>query len=125
MRYRAETRQTGRLVRPYTMTGGRTGAEVSQIALEAHVASTAFGSSAPQEFRWEAAAILDQAQTPTAVVELAAVLELPIGVVRVLAGDLEERGAVTITTPASEIAAEGGDSHVELLQRVLDGIKSL
>ncbi len=121
----AEPRQTGRLVRPYAMTGGRTGAEVTQIGLEAHVSATAFGSRMPHQFRWEAAAIVDHAATPVAVVELAARLALPIGVVRVLAGDLEEMGAVTITNPAPEIAAEGGEDYADLLQRVLDGIKSL
>jgi Protein of unknown function (DUF742) len=106
------------------MTGGRTGAG-SHIALEAQVLSTAIGARISDQFHWEAAAIIDLAQTGTAVIELASLLAVPIGVVRVLAGDLEEMGAVVITNPAAEVIAQGGEDYTELLQKVLDGIKAL
>lgn len=121
----AGRRRSGRLVRPYTMTGGRTGAEYSEIALEAHVLVTEFGLRKRHEFRWEAADLLGHVEKPTAIIELAALLEVPIGVVRVVAGDLSAEGAVVISNPASEVAAQGGDEYVDLLQKVLDGIKSI
>ena len=53
-------------------------------------------------------------------------LEVPIGVVRVLTADLREKGAVRITDPLAEPTPEAGDpAYTELLQKVLDGIKSL
>ena len=111
----------GRPIRPYAITGGRTGAE-SEIALEALVTPTALGSGISDQFRWEAAEILRIADG-TAVVELAALLDIPIGVVRVLVGDLTDMGVVEITNPPAEM--EGIEGYTELLQKVLDGIRSL
>ena len=112
-------------MRPYAMTGGRTGAEFAGIAFEAHVLATEFGLRKRGEFRWEAAALIAHAEKATAIIELSARLEVPIGVVRVIAGDLSEEGAVVISNPASEVAAHGGEEYVDLLQKVLDGIKSI
>lgn len=119
------TRRSGRLVRPYAMTGGRTGAEFSRIAFEAHVVATEFGLRKRNEFRWEAAELIGHSEKATAIIELAARLEVPIGVVRVIAGDLSAEGAVVISNPASEVAAHGGEEYVDLLTKVLDGIKSI
>jgi hypothetical protein len=106
------------------MTGGRTGAE-SQIALEAHVIATPLGARMSDQFRWEAAEIIVLTEIGTAVIELAALLDVPIGVVRVLVGDLAEMGAVIISNPAAEVVAQGGEDYATLLQKVLDGIKSI
>jgi hypothetical protein len=46
-------------------------------------------------------------------------------VVRVLVGDLAEMGAVIISNPAAEVVAQGGEDYATLLQKVLDGIKSI
>lgn len=123
----AEEREpAGRLIRPYTMTGGRTGAELPPIELEALVESTSVGVESRSRFRWEAAEILDLSARPTALVELSARLEVPIGVIRVVVADLAKRGAVTITSPqpVEEVAANGTE-YTDLLRKVLDGIKSL
>jgi hypothetical protein len=106
------------------MTGGRTGAE-SSIALEAHVISTAFGERMSDQFQWETAEIIALSRTPTAVIELAALLDVPIGVVRVLVGDLAELGVVVVSNPAAEVAAQGGEDYTALLEKVLDGIRAL
>lgn len=116
----------GRIVRPYTMTGGRTVTDGPLIALEALVAATPHGMRWRRRFQWEAAEIITHSRRETAVVELAALLDVPIGVVRVLADDLRARGAVTITEPPRALTADsGGDVHIDLLRKVLDGIKSL
>lgn len=115
----------GRMVRPYTMTGGRT-STVEPIALEALVAATPAGMRMRRQFKWEAAEIITQSRRETAVIELAAVLEVPIGVIRVLADDLRSQGAVTITEPPSELVTDkDGEVYTDLLHKVLDGIKSL
>lgn len=106
------------------MTGGRTGASVPNLALEALVAATTTGLRMRSQFRWEAAEIVMLTQRETAVIELAALLDVPIGVVRVLTGDLHEVGAVTIIDPPSEATVDQ-EGHTDLLEKVLDGIKSL
>jgi len=121
-----KTHAGGRIVRPYTMTGGRTGVGHPMIALEALVAVTPAGMRMRHQFRWEAAEIIARSRSETAIIELAALLEVPIGVVRVLTADLREKGAVTITEPAPE-SGSGADTpgYTELLQKVLDGISAL
>lgn len=114
----------GRMVRPYTMTGGRTATGDDLIALEALVVATPEGMRMRRRFKWESAEIIEHARREVAIIELAALLEVPIGVVRVLAADLVDRGAVTITEPPSELAGDS-EGYTDLLQKVLDGIKSL
>ena len=115
----------GRIVRPYTLTGGRTGAGLPTIALEAQVAVTPAGMRMRDQFRWEAAEIIAICRRETALIEIAALLEVPVGVVRVLAADLEEKGAVTITDPSQIVPVPGDADYTDLLQKVLDGIKAL
>lgn len=116
----------GRLVRPYMMTGGRAGTESAPIALEALVAATPSGMRNRHRFKWESAEIIARARQETAVVELAALMDVPVGVVRVLADDLRSQGAVTITEPPSElVTGTDGEVYTDLLRKVLDGIKSL
>jgi hypothetical protein len=114
------------MVRPYTMTGGRSGTEAPPIALEALVAATPRGMRERRTFKWESGEIITMCRQETAVIELAALLDVPIGVVRVLADDLRARGAVSIIEPDSSLATEDdGEVYTDLLRKVLDGIKSL
>lgn len=116
----------GRIVRPYTMTGGRAGTDAPLIALEALVAATPEGMKGRRQFRWESAEIIRLSRRETAVIELAALLEVPVGVIRVLADDLRSQGAVTITDPPPELGADAEHQvYTDLLHKVLDGIKSL
>jgi len=120
------TRISGRIVRPYTMTGGRSGVGLPTIALEALVAVTPAGMRMRGRFRWEAAEIIAQSRKETAIVELAANLEVPVGVIRVLAADLRDQGAITITEPPTETVSDSSDNdYAELLHKVLDGIRAL
>ena len=122
--YRA-TETGGRMVRPYTMTGGRTGAGRPLIALEALVAVTPAGMRMRTRFRWEAAEIIAQTRSETAIVELASLLEVPVGVVRVLVTDLQEQGAVNVTDPAMVPFADDDAAYTDLLHKVLDGLNAL
>lgn len=116
----------GRLVRPYTMTGGRTGEDVPSIALEGLIAATPEGVQSKHQYRWEAARVIELAGDGTALIELAALMDVPIGVVRVLVADLAKRGAVSIVdSPGGAANDLDGIAYANLLKKVLDGIRSL
>ena len=111
---------TGRLIRPYAITGGRTGGDVEiEIGLESQIQANTRASHHLGAYRWEAAKLIELVQTPMALIELAARLELPVGVARVLVADLITDGAVLLHTP---VAAQ---TYGSLLERVLDGVRNL
>jgi Protein of unknown function (DUF742) len=108
------------------MTGGRTGADQPFLALEALVSATAQGLRNKHQFRWEAGRIIELSSSQTAIVEIAARLDLPLGVVRVVVADLANRGAVQISEPpTADPSVLEGHAYTTLLQKVLDGIKNL
>ena len=55
----------------------------------------------------------------TALIEIAAKLEIPVGVARVVVSDLIKQGAVEL------LVEEDSVSYSELLEKVLDGIRNL
>ena len=55
----------------------------------------------------------------TALIEIAAKLEIPVGVARVVVSDLIKQGAVEL------LVEEASVSYSELLEKVLDGIRNL
>lgn len=116
---------SARIVRPYTLVGGRTAGDGPAIALEALVSATVDGLRMRWRYRWESAKIIELGRQETAVIELAALLEVPIGVVRVLVADLREKGAVRVTDPPSESPDTDVNEYTALLNKVLDGIRSL
>lgn len=105
-----------RLVRPYLLTGGRTRVEGVDVPLEAMLSSTEVGRSAIDRRTPEESRLLITCREPTALVEVAAKLDLPVGVVRVLAGDLLREGYLE----QGEVAS---GTDVPLLERLLDGLK--
>ena len=109
---------TGRLIRPYAMTGGRTTGD-SEISLEAQIQASTRASHHLGAYRWEAAKVVELVQSPMALIEIAARLEIPIGVARVLVADLVADGAVVLHVP------EKTQSFASLLERVLDGVRNL
>ena len=109
-----------RIVRPYVLTGGRTRGPGPSLPLDATVRATASAPTRPLPEGPEAARIVELCSVPTSVAELAGRLILPIGVVRVLVGDLGALGAVTVNSTPIGVASDAG-----LLGRLLDGIRAL
>ncbi len=107
------------LVRPYSWTGGRTASRID-LAVETLVSATGRPPDPPAcpEHR----TILRLCATPHSVAELAALLSMPLGVARVLLGDLAAAGSVAIhrTVGAADAAPD-----VALMQRVLNGLQRL
>ncbi|GAA1098988.1 DUF742 domain-containing protein [Nocardiopsis composta] len=115
------TDPAGPLVRPYAVTRGRTrpgpGAGLDMISTVVAVRDRAGGAVRQPEH----ARILRICRRPVSVAELAARLDLPITVVKVLVGDLIAGGDVAARAPLP--AADLPESN--LLQAVLDGIRRL
>lgn len=133
--------EAGPLVRPYAMTGGRTssgpeGTRFDVIALVALVtegpraggpggggsatggADSALGAALGPEHR----AIVELCRAEVqSVAELAAGTDLPVGVVRVLVGDLLESGTVTVRSPVPPTRLPDG----RILREVIDGLRAL
>jgi hypothetical protein len=108
------------LVRPYAVTGGRTRSET--LGLDLITLVVAMRSAAEVfDLEPEYAQILHVCQQPISVVEVAALVDLPLQVVKVVLSDLITRGLVIFrsASPAHEIPSQ----HV--LQAVLDGIRKL
>ena len=116
----AEPRRTPRIVRPYVLTQGRTKAPDATFALEAQVRAVIPSTSLARSATPEARRIVDLCQAPVSVAEIAARLMLPLGVARVLVGDLVAANAVTV-----DVGAQDAANDVALLERLLDGIRAL
>jgi hypothetical protein len=112
-----------RLVRPYALTRGRTRSEWSDLPIETLLVSTmrernnvdVVESMMPEQHQIVALCI-----TPRSVAEVSAHLHVPIGVARVLAGDLIGAGVVTAHRPSNDTRPD-----VNLLERVLHGLHTL
>ncbi len=111
----------GPLVRPYAITRGRIPA--SDITLD--VATQVMALSGTKRdgvgLTPEHTAILDLCERPLSIAEIAVHVKIPIAVVKVLCGDLIERGEVIVRSPSQPMQAPDR----QLLQAVLDGLSKL
>jgi len=109
-------------VRSYVLTGGRTRSG-ADIPFEALVQVTAGGRGSLPGLTLERRDIIAQCVGAISVAEISAHLCLPLGVVRVLVGDMVEEGLVTASAPDHSRTGDRPDR--QLLERVLDGLQSL
>ena len=114
--------EAGPVVRPYALTGGRTRHSGEAFDLVATVTATQvrvadLGGLGPEHF-----SVLQLAQVPATVVDIASDVDLPLGVVRILLGDLRELGLVLIQEPVS-MKARQVDKN--MLREVLHGLRGL
>ncbi|QFG25130.1 DUF742 domain-containing protein [Actinomadura sp. WMMB 499] len=117
----------GPVVRPYALTGGRTDHDdADQFDMVALIVAV----PRPEDGRGDASGwapepehdmILELCRTPLSVVEIASDLELPLGVVRVLLGDLLDHSLIEVRRPAP--VAQFPSERV--LKEVIDGIRAL
>ena len=120
--YDDEVVEEARTVRPYALTGGRTRAGRGDLPLEALVRGVAGATdrtSTPERRRiieLSTASILS-------VAELSAHLSLPLGVIRVLVGDLTDEGLIVVHTGSPSAAPAA--TNLKVLESVLNGISAL
>ena len=113
--------EAGPVVRPYAVTGGRTRPTNRVLELVALVSTTHRGHAALGELEPEQSAIAILCQRIQSIVEIAAQLEMPIGVARVLVGDMLDAGLVSVHRP--QRPTERPDRA--LMEKVLDGLQTL
>lgn len=114
-------RDAGPVVRPYALTKGRTlpsGGESFDL-IDVVVATS---DRMPEHFRPgpEHRRLLSLCRRPAPIVDLTSEIDLPLGVVRVLLGDLISEGLVRVLSTQKQPATDQ-----RLLRMVLDGLESL
>ena len=88
----------GLRVRPYAITGGRTRA-ATEVPIEAIVYRTPKGEKAVASMSMERRQILDLLSSPQSAAEISGRLRLPLGVARVVVGDLVDEGCLAVFGP--------------------------
>jgi peroxiredoxin Q/BCP len=118
-----ETTDEPSLVRPYTLTGGRTHSGVD-LALEAPVEALNTTAKPP---RWRRNDVRGQILTTCvhspSVAEIAARLSLPLGATRFLVDDLVTQGYLRVHAPVGDSTPI--DERRELIRRTLQGLRAL
>ncbi len=113
---------SGLRVRSYVLTGGRTRG-AADLPFEALIQVTATGRATMPTLALERRQILTRCVGSISVAEISAHLRLPLGVVRVLVGDMVDEGLLTASAPDHTRTGDRPDR--QLLERVLDGLQSL
>lgn len=110
------------MVRPYMLTGGRTEGTYA-LELETLVSANqhVLGEQVPDGAEHDA--VVRACPAPRSVAEIAVSLRMPFGVARVLVSDAADAGLVTVHRTAS--GADGVESHLLLMERVLSGLRRL
>jgi Protein of unknown function (DUF742) len=86
----------GPIVRPYAMTKGRTAPRGLRLDLVTILVTTGRAPAEHMRVSPEQRRLLILAGRPSTVADLASEIDLPLGVVRVLLGDLIQQGLLTI-----------------------------
>jgi Protein of unknown function (DUF742) len=109
-------------VRPYAWTRGRTKSGLD-LAIEALVSTSQRGRDQMGLLQVEHRAVAELCEQTRSVAEVAALLSIPLGVARVVLGDMVGLNLVTV----HQTASSAGDSapDLALMERVLSGLRRL
>ncbi|MCX2950962.1 DUF742 domain-containing protein [Lentzea sp. NEAU-D7] len=107
------------IVRAYAWTGGRTTSDV-HLEIETLVSVNEFSSTAVRPEHQDVLALCMQ---PRSVAEIASLRGLPLGVTKVLLGDMAGHGLIDVHRTASSYGGDRPDGM--LLERVLAGLRRL
>ena len=111
-----------RVVPVYAFTRGRTRAVGQELPLEAVVTATGLSFTSGASLQMESRVIVELCARPKSLAEIGAALKVPVGVARVLVGDLANGGYLEVHLPRTT-DGDGGPGHV-ILGRLLDGLRS-
>jgi hypothetical protein len=108
----------GRVVPVYAVTGGRTRSTERDLPIESIVTATGRGA---HDLEPEYRTIVLMAVRPVTLVEIGAALGVPVGVARVLVGDLAASGHLDVHgTPSTS----DGNPTPAILTRLLEGLRA-
>lgn len=118
-------RDSGPVVRPYAVTGGRTEPADGEV-LDLLAVVVASGNDAERDRdplcrTPEHRTLTGLCQRPVTVVDIAAEMALPVGVVRVLLADLIIDGTVKVVRKRPQSQQVGND----VLKEILNGLRAL
>ena len=111
-----------RVVPVYAVTRGRTRPAGQELPLEAVVTATGLAAGAGTSLQVESRAIVELFSRPRSLAEIGAHLRVPVGVARVLVGDLANEGYLEVHLPRTA-DDHGGPGHA-ILGRLLDGLRA-
>jgi hypothetical protein len=103
------------LIRPFLLTGGRTAPSGQHLRVETLVLADPAALYASLQF--EPRVIVEMCQVPLSVADIAVRLAVPLGVARVLVGDLVLAGHLRLA-PQQDIA-------LDLLERIRQRVRAL
>jgi Protein of unknown function (DUF742) len=110
----------GPVVRPYAMTSGRTRPSSGDFDLIAIIVANRTITAGDTGMAPEHTSIVRLCQRPISVAEIASHVDLPIGIVRVLLGDLLDRDLIRVHLPGpTTLPTE------RLYKEVIDGLRAL
>jgi hypothetical protein len=113
--------EAGPVSRPYMVTGGRTRPRGTRHFDLVDMVVRGPRAADPASFSPERGRILDLCRAPVSVAEVAAIIGLPLGVVRVLLDDLLYENLIEIMAAAPR----GVVTDPRLLRKVLEGLHAL
>ena len=104
-------------VRPFVITGGRTELRRTDLRLETLVSATPGPQATSRGF--EHRAVLERCAKVTSIAELAADLELPVGVVSIVVDDLLDDHVLLVHQRQESVVS------ISVLERLVDGVRAL
>jgi hypothetical protein len=115
----SDEQPAARIVRPYTITAGRTRSTVD-LPMEATLVLEP--SAHEQEWGSDLQGRIVEVCDHKSVAEVSAAVSMPIGVVRVLLGDLVEQGFVGVQATLTDSSSR--DERLDLIERTLRGLRA-
>jgi hypothetical protein len=106
------------LIRPYVLTGGRTRPEGPDLPIESLVVTSP--TTKTDRLGYDHAKIANACLQPISIAELAAALDIPLGVTRILVSDLLADGVLDANP-----TTDGSTPTPELIGRLIEGIRAL
>ncbi|WP_062350721.1 DUF742 domain-containing protein [Herbidospora yilanensis] len=111
----------GPVVRPFALIGGRARSSGDDLDLIALITTTGVSPRDRADITPEQATILELAAETASVADIASDLNLALGVVRVLLGDLQDQGLVRVRPPAQVAPLPSA----RILKEVINGLRAL
>ncbi len=113
--------EAGPIVRPYALTRGRTRPTGEALDLIAIITAMRGVRPDPSSLGPEHRSVLRMCRLPISVADIASELDLPLGVVRILLGDLSDMSLISIHHPIPPARLPDAD----ILKEVVDGLRRL